>query len=235
MKTGKLYLIPVPIDQELSLQQIPEETKFHAARLKEFIVEKEKTARRVLKLLETQHHQNDLIFHDLGKHSDSQNYATYLKSCREGNDIGLMSESGSPAIADPGSEIVALAHEQGIEVVPLSGPSSLLMALIASGMNGQNFAFTGYLPKEKADKVERIKSLAKKALNENQSQILIETPFRVHQCMEDLSRHLPPQLKIALCLNMGTSDQKIIKKTAQEWKSSKIKEHKPLAVFVIGK
>lgn len=233
MKKGKLYLIPAPLDPELGTHEIPEHTQNIAANLSEFIVERERTARRTLRNYGIKTPQDELVFHDIGKHSDPSGYPEYLKACEAGRDMGLLSEAGCPAVADPGAQIVALAHQKGIEVIPLVGPSSILLALMASGMNGQNFVFHGYLPIDKQERKKFIQQISKSALA-GQTQIFIETPFRVQQCLEDLCNVAPHDLKLCLALNLGMANQNIQTQKLKAWKGVKLKEKKPLGVFVLG-
>ncbi len=234
MKKGKLYLIPAPLDPELHTREIPQHTSDIAASLTEFIVERERTARRVLRNYGLKAKQDDLILHDIGKHSDPSHYPEYLKACERGKDIGLLSEAGCPGVADPGAKIVALAHQKGIEVIPLVGPSSILLALMSSGMNGQNFAFHGYLPIDKQERKQFIQQISKSALA-GQTQIFIETPFRVQPCLEDICKYAPQELKLSLALNLGTENQNIQTQNLTAWKGVKLKEKKPLGVFVLGR
>lgn len=234
MKKGKLYLIPVPLDPDLNITAIPEHTRELAANLKEFIVERERTARHVLKAYGLLCQQDEVILHDIGKHSDESLYPRYLDSCEKGLDIGLMSESGCPGVADPGAKLVRIAQEKAIEIVPLTGPSAILLALMASGMNGQNFAFRGYLPMDKHEKSQVLKDFRILIKQHKQTQILIETPFRVQQCLDELSSKLDGDIRICLALNIGTSQQEFITKSASQWRGVQLKHKKPLAVFVVG-
>ena len=166
------------------------------------------------------------------KHDEIQNY---LDVCESGTSIGLLSEAGVPAVADPGASIVKLAHERGVQVVPLVGPSSILMAVMGSGMNGQNFAFNGYLPIDKSDRKRAIKELEKISRDKNQSQIFIETPYRNEKMLDDLRAILSPDTRVCVACDITLPSEYIKTFTIKEWKNKKTDLHKRPAIFILHK
>ena len=183
MQNGTLYLIPVPLAEEVAHKTFTPYLVDTINQIDTYIVENSKTARRFLKEAGLKTPQKDLIVHDYGKHNRTD-LAQFFTELKAGKDVGLMSEAGCPGIADPGADIVAEAHKRNIKVVPLVGPSSILLALMASGFNGQSFAFWGYLPIDKEQRTKRIKDLDLSASRYKQTQIFIETPFRNNQMLE---------------------------------------------------
>ena len=179
--------------------------------------------------------QSELKLHELNKHTDIQELHSFLKSCRNGKNIGLISDAGCPGVADPGAEVVKIAHKQNIQVIPLVGPSSILLAMMSSGMNGQNFAFNGYLPIDKAERKSKIKQLERRSFEENQSQLFIETPYRNNSIIEDLSSTLNSDTRICVACDLTLPTEYIKTQTAKEWKHSKIDFHKRPAIFIIQK
>ena len=175
---GKLYLLPTTLGENEPLEVMPYSVKTMVELIDHYIVENEKSARRFIKKITPKKSQPSLTIMKLDKYAEELETRTFLDVCEQGISVGLLSEAGVPAVADPGATIVKLAHEKGIKVVPLVGPSSILMALMASGMNGQNFAFNGYLPIDNSDRKKAIKDLEKLSKEKNQSQIFIETPYR---------------------------------------------------------
>ena len=175
---GKLYLIPTTLGENEPLEVMPYSVKTIVELLDHYVVENEKSARRFIKKITPKKVQSSLVMMKLDKYASEIETQSYLDFCDQGVSVGLLSEAGVPAVADPGASIVKLAHEKGIQVVPLVGPSSILMALMASGLNGQNFAFNGYLPIDNSERKKGIKALEKLSIDKNQSQIFIETPYR---------------------------------------------------------
>ncbi|MBP9601654.1 MAG: SAM-dependent methyltransferase, partial [Lutibacter sp.] len=188
---GKLYLIPITLSNPGETTVVPEDVLPQTIKrtidfVDYYIVENEKTARKFIKSIHPEKKQPDLKISVLNKHTEIAEHNEFIQPLLRGENIGLMSESGCPGIADPGAVIVKLAHEKGIQVVPLVGPSSILLALMASGMNGQSFAFNGYLPIDKNDKKQALKNFERLSQDKNQSQLFIETPYRNNKLMEDL-------------------------------------------------
>jgi 16S rRNA (cytidine1402-2'-O)-methyltransferase len=201
-----------------------------------FIAERAKTARHFLKALETPVRFNEMTFYELNKRTPAEEIQHFLVDAENGKNVGLLSEAGCPAVADPGAIIVELAHKKGIEVVPLVGPSSILLALMASGLNGQNFAFVGYIGVKKGERHKDIKRLEQLAHRHNQTQIFIETPYRNMAMLEDLLKTLSPTTRLCVAANLTLETEWIATKTVQEWKKSKLPAlHKLPAIFLIGK
>lgn len=232
---GKLYLIPTTLGNTEPLEVMPLSVKKVVEQLTYFIVENEKSARRFIKRITPTKSQPSLELMLLDKYSDDLETKNYLDICEKGISVGLLSEAGVPAVADPGATIVKLAHQKGIQVVPLVGPSSILLAIMASGMNGQSFAFNGYLPIEKSDRKKAIKDLEKLSKDKNQSQIFIETPYRNEKMLEDLRSTLSPDTRICVACDITLPSEYIKTFTVKEWKNIKTDLHKRPAIFIIHK
>lgn len=232
---GKLYLIPTTLGETEPLEVMPLSVKKVVEQLDHFIVENEKSARRFIKKITPKKSQPGLQLMLLDKYADELETRTYLDICKQGFSVGLLSEAGVPAIADPGASIVKLAHEQGIQVVPLVGPSSILLAMMASGMNGQNFAFNGYLPIDKSDRKRAIKELERLSKDKGQSQVFIETPYRNEKMLADLKATLTPTTRVCIAADITLPSEYIKTKTMKEWKSEKPELHKRPAIFIIQK
>lgn len=232
---GKLYLIPTTLGENEPLEVMPYLVKKVIEQVDFYIVESEKSARRFIKKIAPKKSQSDLHIMLLDKYADALETNSYLDACENGIHIGLLSEAGVPAVADPGATIVRMAHEKGIQVVPLVGPSSILMALMASGMNGQNFAFNGYLPIDKADRRKAIKELERLSKEKNQSQIFIETPYRNEKMFSDLKAVLTPGTRVCIAVDISLPTEYIKTYTAQDWKQHTPDLHKKPAVFIIQK
>lgn len=231
--TGKLYLIPNTLGSQEISQSIPNEVAQIAVKLHHFIVEDLRTARRYLRQLDRQMDIDGSIFFTLNKRTTPTQFSEYLKPLKAGHDVGIISEAGCPGVADPGAEVVKLAHEAGIQVVPLVGPSSILLALMASGMNGQSFAFVGYIPIKKEERLKTIKQLESRSRNENQSQIFIETPFRNNHLVDDILKTCSPQTQLCIACNLTTPDEYISTKTVAQWKGNLPDLHKKPTIFII--
>lgn len=231
---GILYLMPVPLAENAEGKSY---TLFHRElinQIDEYIVENEKTARRFLKQAGLKIPQNDLKIHDYGKHKrDKIDYNRIFKSITEGKDLGLMSEAGCPGVADPGADIVSEAHKRGIKVVPLVGPSSILLALMASGFNGQKFAFHGYLPIDKSERTKKIKDLELQSQKEQQTQLFIETPFRNNSLFDDLIKNCKPKTRICVACNLTASEEWVLTLSVSEWKNQKTDLHKKPTIFLM--
>lgn len=236
MSLGKLYLIPVPLASDVTDASYTLDTLRLINGISEYIVENEKTARRFLKEAGLQIPQKELRIHDYGKHAREHfDIHKAFFSLMNGKDIGLMSEAGCPGVADPGSEIVAYAHEIGVQVIPLVGPSSILLSLMASGFNGQSFSFVGYLPIDRVERIKKIKFLENKVYKEDQTQIFIETPFRNNQLLDDLLKNCKQETKICIASNLTSKEEVIITKKVNGWKKSKPDLHKKASIFLIYK
>jgi 16S rRNA (cytidine1402-2'-O)-methyltransferase len=233
---GKLYLIPTTLGDENPYSVLPENIKPLIVSIKHYIVEDERTARRFIKKIDPEIDINTLTFNEVNKRTRHDEINEFLNPAHEGHSIGVISEAGCPGVADPGAEVVALAHRRGIEVKPLVGPSSILLSLMASGLNGQSFAFAGYIPVKFPQRGKHIKYLEHKSIHENQTQIFIETPYRNNQMLNDLAKHLHPQTKICVACDLTLETEYIKTKTAAEWKSKELPDlHKRPAIFLIGK
>lgn len=236
MNTGKLYLIPTTLGDNDPLEVLPISVKQIIENTTHFIVENEKSARRFIKKIVPEKQQGELIIYLLDKRTQEIDTQNYLDVCKNGLNVGLLSEAGVPAIADPGATIVDLAHEKNIRVVPLVGPSSILMAMMSSGFNGQNFAFNGYLPIDSKERKTAIKNLERLSKEKKQSQIFIETPYRNDKMFVDLLQILSPTTKLCIAADITLADEYIRTLEIKSWKkTAKPKLHKRPAIFIIHK
>ncbi|WZL89166.1 SAM-dependent methyltransferase [Salinimicrobium sp. 3283s] len=233
--SGKLYLLPTTLGDNEPLEVLPATVQHQVERLDIFIAENEKTARRAIKKLVPGKSQPSLQFFILNKHTDPAEVSGFLEACKTGKDVGLLSEAGCPGVADPGAEVVKIAHREGIQVVPMVGPSSILLAMMASGMNGQNFAFNGYLPIDKAARKGEIKNLEKISHEKNQAQSFIETPYRNNKMLEDLTQVLHPGTRICIACDLTLPTEFIVTKTAADWRKTKVDLHKRPTIFILQK
>jgi 16S rRNA (cytidine1402-2'-O)-methyltransferase len=230
---GTLYLIPNTLGSyEINLT-IPREVVSIAVKLRHFIVEDVRTVRRYLKLLDKNMDIDASKFYLLNKHTSPAELSDFLLTLMDGFDMGIVSEAGCPAIADPGAEIVQMAHKKGIKVVPLTGPSSIFLALSASGMNGQNFAFNCYLPVKKEDRIKTIKHYENRSRNENQTQIFIETPYRNMALLEDILNSCHPSTLLCIACNITLPDEFIATQSVKTWKNKLPELHKKQAIFLL--
>ncbi|VXC23657.1 SAM-dependent methyltransferase [Flavobacterium sp. 9AF] len=237
---GKLYLIPCTLSNPGETSVIPEDVLPQTIKraidfIDDFIVENEKTARRFIKSIHPDKKQSDLKLSLLNKHTENSEHFNMIKPLLEGKNMGILSESGCPGIADPGAIIVKIAHQKGIQVVPLVGPSSILLALMASGMNGQSFAFNGYLPIDNNEKRNELKYYERLSLERNQSQLFIETPYRNNKLVEDLIQILHPTTYLCIASDITLPTEFIKTKTIAEWKKNKVDLHKRPCIFIIHK
>jgi 16S rRNA (cytidine1402-2'-O)-methyltransferase len=232
---GKLYLIPTTLGENEPLEVMPYSVKTIVELLNHYVVENEKSARRFIKKITPKKVQSSLVMMKLDKYAIEIETRTYLDFCDQGVSVGLLSEAGVPAVADPGATIVKLAHEKGIQVVPLVGPSSILMALMASGLNGQNFAFNGYLPIDNSERKKGIKALEKLSMEKNQSQIFIETPYRNQKMFTDLKSVLSPGTLLCIAIDISLPNEFIKTFTIAHWKKQSPDLHKRPAIFIIQK
>jgi 16S rRNA (cytidine1402-2'-O)-methyltransferase len=233
MPYGTLYLIPVPLAENTASKSFTPYLTDTINSIKEFIVENEKTARRFLKEAGLKTPQSELLIHDYGKHNRADGTAGFFKGLQAGNDVGLMSEAGCPGIADPGAEIVEKAHRMGIKVVPLVGPSSILLALIASGFNGQSFTFHGYLPIDKVDRAKKIRELENLSIKNEQTQLFIETPFRNNPMLEEILKTCNPKTRLCIACDITAETEFIQTKTIAEWQKKVPELHKRPTIFLI--
>ena len=234
-KKGKLYLIPTTLGECNVEDVLPNAISRTIDFVDYFIVENEKTARKSIKASNPKKIQADLKLFTLNKHTLTSEHNKMIQPCLEGKNVGLMSEAGCPGIADPGAVIVKMAHEKSIQVVPLVGPSSILLALIASGMNGQNFAFNGYIPIDKSDKKSFLKMLENLSIVKNQSQIFMETPYRNNKMFEDILTCLQPNTLICVACDITLPTEFIKTKKVADWKKEIIDLHNRPTIFIIHK
>ncbi|WP_296313920.1 SAM-dependent methyltransferase [Winogradskyella sp. UBA3174] len=232
---GKLYLIPTRLGDNPPLEVLPISIKKIIENIDDYIVENEKTARRFIKRVSPNKSQPSLNLQVLNKYTSEAEKNTFLNACQEGTSIGLLSEAGCPAIADPGSDIVSLAHQMDIRVIPLVGPSSILLALMASGMNGQGFTFNGYLPIDKSERKSKLKALERLSFENHQAQIFIETPYRNMKMLEDLASTLQPNTRLCVACDLTLPTEFIKTKPAQDWLKNKEDLHKRPSIFIIQK
>ena len=244
MKTlGKLYLIPVTLDDTSNkeatptnpMDVLPQTVKRTIEFIDDYIVENEKTARKFIKSIHPEKVQASLRLSALNKHTEVSEHNKMIQPCLEGKNVGLMSEAGCPGVADPGAAIVKMAHEKGIQVVPLVGPSSILLAIMASGMNGQSFAFNGYLPIDKGEKKSALKNFETLSQNKNQSQLFIETPYRNNKLLEDILQALQPNTHLCIATDITLPTEYIKTLRVQDWKKVKVDLHNRPTIFIIHK
>ncbi len=236
MANGKLYLIPVTLGgNETIAHVLPEYNHSIVHQLDTFIVEQVRTARRFLKAINHPVPIDEMVFFELNKHSNPDTVSEYLKPLTNGKNIGLLSEAGTPCVADPGAVIVALAQQKNIAVVPLTGPNSIILALMASGFNGQHFLFHGYLPIESHQRNKKIKEFENAVYRLNQTQIFIETPYRNDKLLDTLIKQLKPETKICIAADLTLPTEFIKTLPAKLWKSNRPQLHKRPVVFLVGK
>jgi len=234
MPNGTLFLIPVPLADEVAAKSFTPYLVDTINQIKEYIVENEKTARRFLKEAGLKTPQSELLIHDYGKYN-RDSLKAFFSGLTAGKDVGLMSEAGCPGIADPGADIVAEAHKRGIKVVPLVGPSSILLALMASGFNGQSFTFHGYLPIDKAARSKKIKELEALSDRYVQTQLFIETPFRNNALLEEILKSGNPNTKLCIACNLTAADELVQTKTIAQWKTKVPDLHKKPTIFLLSR
>ena len=232
---GKLYLIPNTLGETPPLEVLPLLVRKAIEEIDYYIVEHEKNARRFIKSVVPKKSQPDLHIQTINKFTDDIEIPQMLNPCIEGNDMGIISDAGCPGIADPGASVVAQAHLKGIKVVPLVGPSSILLALMASGLNGQNFAFRGYLPIDKQERKKELKRLERLSEQERQSQLFIETPYRNNQMLESLAVTLQPNTQVCVACDLTLPTEYILTQTAEAWKKTMVDLNKRPTLFIIQK
>ena len=230
---GVLYLIPCPMGDVPPLAVLPASVKEMVEQIDHYIVEHEKYARRFIKSIVPEKQQATLKIQEINKFTQEEEIPSMLNPCLEGADIGVISDAGCPGIADPGARAVHYAHEKGIKVVPLVGPSSILLAMMASGFNGQNFAFNGYLPIDKGERRAELKRLEKLSKDLDQSQLFIETPYRNNQMLQSLLENLSPQTRICVACDITLPSEYIKTAPVNLWKKIKVDLHKRPTLFII--
>lgn len=230
-------MIPCPIsDQRAVWDVLPQANLDVMNSLDYFIVENVRSARRFLSKAGVERRIEELEFVELNEHTRSaQDVERMLKPVLEGRSAGVISEAGVPGVADPGADVVALAHRKGVRVVPLVGPSSILMAIMASGLNGQSFAFVGYLPVKEPERIKRLKELERRAKDENQAQLFIEAPYRNIKLFETMLKTLSPKLKLTVAVDITSPEEFIKTRTVEEWKRSGMPDMaKRPTIFLLG-
>ncbi|AOZ49920.1 SAM-dependent methyltransferase [Chromobacterium vaccinii] len=230
--SGTLFLIPAPLGDE-TIAWLPEGERARVVHISHFVVEAEKTARKHLKALGVTTPIRELSMSTLNEHTKEADVGALLAPLKAGHDVGLISEAGCPAVADPGAQLVALAHKHGIRVEPLIGPSSILLALMASGANGQCFAFHGYLPVDAAEKAKLVKELEQRSRKNNETQLFIETPYRNNALLQQLRETLAPSTRLAVACDLTLPTQTIVSHRVQDWPQTPPDLHKRPAIFVI--
>ena len=234
MTLGTLYLIPVTLGDDNIAQVLPANVVTTAQQLTHFVVESEKSARQFLSAIKTAIPVRELTLNLLNEHTLDKDITALLAPLLQGQDVGLMSDAGCPGVADPGAKLVALAHQKSIKVMPLVGPSSILLALMASGLNGQQFAFLGYLPVDKAQRVLKIKEIEKRAQAHSETQIFIETPYRNMHMLEALLSTCNANTRLCIASQVSLPDEMIVTKTINGWKQSTLPDlHKKPTVFLL--
>lgn len=233
-KKGKIYLIPSALSETEIYNSFPEFNSTIINDLKHFIVENTKTSRRFIRKVLPDKNIDELDFFELNKHTSENDLVNFIQPCINGNDIGLLSEAGCPAIADPGARVVSIAHQKEIEVIPLVGASSIILGLMASGLNGQSFQFHGYLPKERGKRIKKIKQLEQFAQRQNQTQLFIETPYRNNHLLEDLLANCNPSTKLCIAKDILGESQWIKTKKVEVWKKAPLPDlNKIPTVFLL--
>ncbi len=229
---GRIYLIPVTLGGEDYRRVIPEKVLAITRSLRLFVVEDLRSARRYLKLIDREFPIDETQFYELNEHTPESEISVFLNPVLTGSDMGIMSEAGLPGIADPGAKLISLAHRKNIKISPLSGPSSIILALIASGLNGQNFSFNGYLPVNPSDRTARLRELEKKS-REGFSQVFMETPYRNQRMLESILKTCNSETRLCIALDITLPEETIRTQKISEWKKNVPDINDRLAIFVL--
>jgi 16S rRNA (cytidine1402-2'-O)-methyltransferase len=229
-----LYLLPNVLSEGDWQNVLPDQIFHLATQTRFYIVENIRTARRFLKQVNKEINIEELTFFELNKHTELNELPGFLKPLEQGEDVAVISEAGCPGIADPGAEVVKIAHQKGFKVVPLVGPSSIVLALMASGLNGQHFAFNGYLPVRASERIRAISNLEKLVKNNGQTQIFIETPYRNNQLITDVLKTCSPSTLLCIAANITGENEFIATKSVSQWKGNVPDLHKQPAIFLLG-
>ncbi|MBO7609859.1 MAG: SAM-dependent methyltransferase [Muribaculaceae bacterium] len=230
-----LYLIPVQLSECDLSQVLPPANLSLVREIRHFVVENVRSARRFLKKCSREIDIDSLTFYELNEHTRPEEVASMLTPLEQGMPVGIISEAGCPAIADPGADLVAVAQQRGLRVKPLVGPSSILMSLMASGFNGQSFAFVGYLPIDSSSRTRKLKEMEQRIMHDDQTQIFIETPYRNNSLLSDLLRHLSPSLRLCVASDITGANESIVTHTIKQWASLKPILEKVPTIFLIYK
>ncbi|MEZ0245682.1 MAG: SAM-dependent methyltransferase [Methylophilaceae bacterium] len=234
MSLGTLYLIPVTLGDDAISKALPPDVVSITQKLDTFIVENEKTARRFLGAIKTHKPVRELTMLTLNEHTTDKELPALLAPLLEGRNVGLMSEAGCPGIADPGAQLAALAHRKSIRVAPLVGPSSILLGLMASGLDGQRFTFLGYIPSDKAARVQKLREIELASRKNRETQIFIETPYRNQHLLEDILAHCSGDTRLCVACNVSLEAELIVTKRIADWKNTSLPDlHKKPTVFLL--
>jgi len=234
MQFGILYLIPVTLGDDNISNVLPADVISIAQQLDSFVVESEKSARHFLSAIKTLLPVRQLSLNLLNEHTEDKDVAALLAPLLAGKNIGLMSDAGCPGVADPGAKLVALAHQKGIRVVPFVGPSSILLSLMASGLNGQQFAFLGYLPVDKTQRNQKLKEIEKRSLSHKETQLFIETPYRNQHMLEAILSNCQPNTRLCVACDISLATEMIVTKTISAWKNTTLPDlHKRPTIFLV--
>ena len=230
-----LYLLPVTLGDTPLDKVLPSYNLEVIAHIRHFIVEDVRSARRFLKKVNKEFDIDSMTFYPLNKHTSPADISGYLKPLQEGKPMGVISEAGCPAVADPGADVVAIAQQKNLKVVPLVGPSSIILSVMASGFNGQSFSFNGYLPIEAGERAKKLKQLEQRVYTEQQTQLFIETPYRNSRLMEDILHHCRPQTKLCIAANITCEDQYIKTQSVKNWQGHLPDLSKTPCIFLLYK
>lgn len=230
-----LYLIPVTLGDTPIAQVLPSYNQEVIAGIRHFIVEDVRSARRFLRATDPTFDIDASSFYPLNKHTSPEAISGYLRPLEQGQPMGVISEAGCPAVADPGADVVAIAQRKGLQVVPLVGPSSIILSVMASGFNGQSFAFNGYLPIDSAERIKRLKQLEQRIYTEQQTQLFIETPYRNQKLLTDILQNCRPQTRLCIAANITCPDQYIRTRTIKEWQGHTPELSKIPCIFLLYK
>ena len=230
-----LYLLPVLLGDTTVESVLPAYNAEVIAGIRHFIVEDVRSARRFLKKVDRDFDIDGSAFYPLNKHTSPEEISGYLQPLIDGHSMGVISEAGCPAVADPGADVVAIAQRKGLKVVPLVGPSSIILSVMASGFNGQSFAFNGYLPIESGERAKKLKALEQRVYNEQQTQLFIETPYRNNKMVEEILKALKPQTKLCIAANLTCDDAYVRTRTLKEWKGKVPDLSKIPCIFLLYK
>lgn len=231
-----LYLIPVTLGDTPHENVLPSNNAQVVRGIRHFVVEEIRTARRFLRRMDREFPIDECTFFEMGKHADPSRFAEYLAPISKGHSVGVISEAGCPAVADPGADVVSIAQKRNVRVVPLVGPSSMILAVMASGLGGQSFAFNGYLPVQDGDRAKRLKQLESRAWAEGQTQLFIETPYRNRKMFDTMCATLRPDTRMCIAAGITTEDEWIRTQTIREWKNTGMPDlGKVPAIFLIGR
>ncbi len=231
---GNLFLVPNTLGNPLIEKTVPPGNIEKVKEIQVFIVENLRNARRYLKLLDKQIDIDQLIFHELNEHTYPEEIPGFLEPAMKGSDIAIISEAGVPGVADPGAAVVQLAHQKGIRVVPLTGPSSILLSLMASGLNGQHFTFLGYLPVKRPERIRKIREIENEVFRRGETQIFMEAPYRNDALLEDILETCDPDTRLCIAADITLESEFIFTKRIREWKKQKPALHKRPVIFLLG-